>query len=98
MGVSYLTCAECEEIFPDYISYSLCKCGADLCDDCAYETEKKYGTEENEYEDEVLSGCKACDPETVTDADILEWLLDAGAMTREEITKIIRMERRDSDG
>ncbi|AKA61499.1 hypothetical protein CPT_Stahl71 [Bacillus phage Stahl] len=88
MGVDYLTCANCEDNFPDCGPHVSCDCGNRWCDDsCAegdgFREEPNGFTPKNgTYEQET--SCNYCRGEDVDDADLLAAFLHMTKMTREQ--------------
>ncbi len=90
MGHSFLTCDICNEpTHSDHTEY--CDCSIVWCMACFQEycidedCEEQY----DRYEDDALANCPVCLDEMVTDAQMLEYLLQKSGMTRDQICEEI---------
>lgn len=87
MGVDFYPCAKCGEVFADSGPFGECgHCGTMFCIDCIK------CVHEPETEDDEPS-CAICRHEIVTDAGLVELLLNYTGMTREEAEKRYRLWR-----
>lgn len=101
MGQDFYSCNHCGEAFGDYWDgYEMCECGKNYCSqECATENGfERYDEDFNADEwyekyGDVESTCQFCRGENLTDAEILQWFLDAGSFTREDAVNMIKESR-----
>jgi len=90
MSVEFTVCDGCGEIYGNCDNWFQCECGDKYCDDCFYELQEKYSSEEN-----YLTICPQCDPTNVTDDAIHAHLLSTCGKTKLELAEEILQIRKD---
>lgn len=95
MGVDFYTCENCERTFPDCGPYFSCTgCYSRFCSDkCGV---KQIVQEEGEEDDgnylEEVTSCIFCRKESVTDHDMVHFLLKKAGLTYDQAVQIFREE------
>jgi|SRR6185369_15402067 len=96
MGVDFYTCANCERTFPDCGPYFSCWCGEHFCSKTCggrqvVEEESDEDVPDDEYREEVTS-CILCRKESVTDRDMVRFLLKKLSLTYDQAIQMFREE------
>ncbi len=92
MGVEYLVCDECGETFCDCGEWYYCEnCGKCFCRHCIEDAGLKWEDEEDEC---VVTSCKYCRNEAVSEDDMLYYLLNKLQITKENLEKEIIEKRK----
>jgi hypothetical protein len=95
MGVDFYTCANCERNVPDCGNYFSCSgCYEHFCtNDCGgKQTVQEEGDDEdddNEYLEEI-SSCILCRKESITDRDMVRFLLKKSGLTYDQAIAMFR--------
>lgn len=95
MGVTWFSCSECGEVVNDYCSYGHCTgCEEVLCENCVHTLMGLHGEATDEDSVDIFGEgnpkhCTSCSPKTVTDTDIMEYLLKKLALSREDCERSI---------
>ena len=90
MGVDYLVCDECGEIFCDCGEYYYCEnCDRQFCMNCRDEAGLEW-----DDEDGCVCSCKYCRNEAVDDDDILNYAIEKLNTTRDALEKEIIEKRK----
>ena len=83
MGVDYYTCATCSHNFPDCGYYFGCTCGETFCSkECGGKQTLPPPNEEKDWEE--LTTCVLCRKESITDRDMVRFLLKKAGLTYDQ--------------
>ena len=95
MGISFYTCANCRRNFPDCGNYFNCySCGENFCSN---ECGGRQIEEETEDGYEEITSCILCRLESVTDADMVQFLLKKLDLTHAQAVAMFRKESEADD-
>jgi len=96
MGVDFYTCANCGYNFPDCGSYFSCECGEHFCSNkCGgrqvIQEESDDETSDDDFLEEITT-CILCRKESVTDRDMVRFLLKKLSLTYDQAVQMFREE------
>jgi len=81
MGVEWINCDKCGDIFCDCGEYDYCEnCDMYFCISCSDKLNRSYFSEDGSY----LEKCSFCQGEDITDAELLKFLLKKCGVTKRE--------------
>lgn len=99
MGVDFYTCANCGYNFPDCGDYFSCECGEHFCSvKCGGKQVTEPPDDDDDEENwEEITTCTLCRMESVTDEDMVHFLLERLSLTYEQAVDMFRKEAEAED-